>query len=101
MPLLYMKMKKIAPANIFCLCGNKAKGINRQTYYLITCDKCKKKYKFDSKKLYQETIYTMFAGNKLKHVKMMTICSVCKEPLYHNFKYQFCAKCRKIKYIYR
>lgn len=96
-----MKNKKIEPDNTFCICGKKAKGIKRKNYYLVICDECGKKHRFDNKKLYQETIYTMFAGVELKHVKLMAICNVCKESLFHNYKYQFCAKCRKIKYNYR
>ncbi len=97
-----MKTKtKKEPDRIFCICGEKATGIKRSNYYLIICDKCKKKYKFDSKKLYQETIYTMFVGAKSKHVKLMAICNVCKESLYHNYKYQFCCKCRIVKCYYK
>ena len=96
-----MKNKKIEPDNIFCICGKNAKGIKRRNYYLIICDKCNKEYRFENKKLYQETIYTMLAGDKSKHVKIMVICGYCKESLYHNYKYQFCTKCRVIKSKYK
>lgn len=93
--------KKHEPDNIFCICGKKAKGLKRKDYYLVICDSCKKKYRFDSKKLYQETIYTMFIKAKPKPVKLMTVCGICKESMYHNYKYQFCTKCRIVKYIYK
>ena len=96
-----MKNKNIESDSIFCICGEKAKGKKQPGFYLICCDKCKKEYKFDNKKFYQETIYTMFIGNSLNHIKVINICGSCGKSLYHNFKYQFCIKCRVVKSRYR
>ncbi len=98
-----MIKKIIEYDSAFCICGKKAKGIKKHNHYLIICDKCKKKYKFDSKKLYQETIYTMFAvkNRKLGYIKMMSACNTCGESYYHNYKYQFCVKCRVVKHLYK
>ncbi len=96
-----MKDKNLEPDAIFCICGHKAKGIKCTDFYLVICDKCKKEYKFDSKKLCQETVYTMFIDPTPDRIKVIAICGNCKQSLYHNYKYQFCTKCRVIKINYK
>ena len=97
-----MKKKKIEHEQILCICGNMAKGITIfNHYYFVKCEKCKKKYKYKNKKLYQEDAYKTLTPGKTKPVQLMVMCNVCKELMYHNYKYQFCMKCRTVKYIYK
>jgi len=96
-----LKQNKIVREQTFCKCGSKAKGIMKFKYYLLACKECKKKIKYKNKKAYQEDIYNMLSAGKFEPIKLMAVCNICRESMFHNYKFQFCIKCRVVKYEYK
>ena len=96
-----MKKKKKVPEQIFCTCGSKAKGIKKKKYYLLICKECNKKFKYKDKRAYQDDIYNILSIGNINPVKLIAICTICKNSMYHNYNYQFCMTCRTIKDKYK
>ncbi len=98
-----MNLKRKVREQTFCKCGCLAIGILRRKDYSYTlkCDKCKTEHKYKNKITYQNEIYNILVSEKTKPIKLMVVCIICKESMYHNYKYQFCVKCRAVRYIYK
>jgi hypothetical protein len=89
---------------LYCTCGEMATGVQFNDYYLVSCAKCESNIKYERKRKAYLSAYIILSPKSLVgegHIEMMSNCSHCKEPHYHNFKYVFCKKCKTILRKYK